>query len=381
MSRLKNIVFNLDPTILNIGGMLHEQVQETFFEDFKNWWLEKRNNDEDPIDIKFNIEGIDFQRSLRDAVDVESPGHIFFILSKLWEMWGIDSENEQILNTVQDRDEFGKNLFFIMRKNDFVFDKNVGGAKTAIDRQDQERFEKEYPEVGLNEEDQLDEHPAIAAIARVAMGGLARGGVAGARAAGTVTRTSTGAAKGGAKLTMKQRAKNYVKQKAQDAAMDAVEDKIDKMTSSQKDDDDDFNESVLEKKIGFNRGPEYSEETEELLNDFAKSTEIISKELEKKLIDSEDPKVQEILTILDDNLDPEFIDNLDTIYNLIQELPDKPTETPKIGFRQNIDTTDEIMGIDTNMPSKKAFMDQIKSMKSTFLENKKVLQIRAGIIK
>ena len=36
---------------------------------------------------------------------------------------------------------------------------------------------------------------------------------------------------------------------------------------------------LLEKKIGFNRGPEYSEETEELLNDFAKSTEIISKEL------------------------------------------------------------------------------------------------------
>ena len=91
---------------------------------------------------------------------------------------------------------------------------------------------------------------------------------------------------------------------------------------------------LIEKKIGFNKGPEYSEETEDLLNDFAKSTEMINKELEKKVINSDDPKVQEILTILDDNLDPEFIDDLETVYNLIQELPDKPTERPKMGFRQ-----------------------------------------------
>ena len=89
-----------------------------------------------------------------------------------------------------------------------------------------------------------------------------------------------------------------------------------------------------EKKIGFNRGPEYSEETEDLLNDFAKSTEMIHKELEKKIISSDDPKVQEILTILDDNLDSEFIEDLETIYNLIQELPDKSQEKEKIGFRQ-----------------------------------------------
>ena len=93
---------------------------------------------------------------------------------------------------------------------------------------------------------------------------------------------------------------------------------------------------LLEKKIGFNRGPEYSEETEDLLNDFAKSTEIINKELSKKVVDNDDPKVQEILTILDDNLDSEFIDDLETVYNLIQELPDKSTEPPKIGFRQAV---------------------------------------------
>jgi hypothetical protein len=91
---------------------------------------------------------------------------------------------------------------------------------------------------------------------------------------------------------------------------------------------------IQEKKIGFNKGPEYSEETEDLLNDFAKSTEMLNKELEKKVIDSDDPKVQEILTILDDNVDSEFIDDLETVYNLIQELPDKPKEKSKIGFRQ-----------------------------------------------
>ena len=89
---------------------------------------------------------------------------------------------------------------------------------------------------------------------------------------------------------------------------------------------------ILEKKIGFNRGPEYSEETEDLLNDFAKSTEMINKELSKKVVSNDDPKVQEILNILDDNLDSEFIDDLETVYNLIQELPDKPTEKPKVGI-------------------------------------------------
>ena len=61
---------------------------------------------------------------------------------------------------------------------------------------------------------------------------------------------------------------------------------------------------------------------------------MIHKELEKKIISSDDPKVQEILTILDDNLDSEFIEDLETIYNLIQELPDKSQEKEKIGFRQ-----------------------------------------------
>ena len=189
--------------------LITEQVQQTFFEDFKSWWMEKRNNDEDPIDIKFDLphnEG-DFQRSLRDAVDVGTD--IFYILSKLWEMWGVDSDNEQLLNTIQDRNEFGKNLFYIMRRNDFVFDKEAKGAKTAVDRQDRDAFAKEYPEVGLNEfisnerlsqllKEQNNIEEAIPAIAGV----IGRVGGVIARAAGGIGRSMSRvskAAKGGMK--------------------------------------------------------------------------------------------------------------------------------------------------------------------------------------
>ena len=88
---------------------------------------------------------------------------------------------------------------------------------------------------------------------------------------------------------------------------------------------------------------------------------MITKELEKKIVDSEDPKVQEILNLLDDNLDSEFIENLEVIYNLIQELPDKPTEPSKIGFREDISE------------ERKTQTDNNILMKT--------LQIRAGIIK
>ena len=93
--------------------------------------------------------------------------------------------------------------------------------------------------------------------------------------------------------------------------------------------------TIDEKKIGFNKGPEYSDEAVDLLGDLAKSANMLNKELEKKVLDSNDPKVQEILNLLDDNLsiDSEFLTDIQTILDLIEELPDKPTERPKIGFR------------------------------------------------
>jgi hypothetical protein len=91
-----------------------------------------------------------------------------------------------------------------------------------------------------------------------------------------------------------------------------------------------------ERKIGFNRGTDYSEETVDLLKDFAATSEMLNKELENKVVSADDPIVQQILTILDNNLsiDSEFLGDIQEILDLIQELPDKPTEKQKIGFRQ-----------------------------------------------
>ena len=90
---------------------------------------------------------------------------------------------------------------------------------------------------------------------------------------------------------------------------------------------------ILEEKIGF-RGPDYADETKDLFSDFKKSVEMLNKEFEEKSVSSDSPEVQEILTTLDDTLNSEFIENLDTILSLIRELPDKPTETPKVGFKE-----------------------------------------------
>jgi len=93
---------------------------------------------------------------------------------------------------------------------------------------------------------------------------------------------------------------------------------------------------LKEKKIGFKRGAEYSEETIDLLKDFAATSEMLNKELENKVVSADDPIVQQILTILDNNLsiDSEFLGDIQEVLDLIQELPDKPTEKEKIGFRQ-----------------------------------------------
>jgi len=91
---------------------------------------------------------------------------------------------------------------------------------------------------------------------------------------------------------------------------------------------------LREKKIGFNRGPEYSEEAVDLLKDFAATAEMLNKELSKKELNNDDPTVQEIINILDNNLsiDSKFLEDIQTVLDLIQELPNKSTEKPKIGF-------------------------------------------------
>ncbi len=105
-----------------------------------------------------------------------------------------------------------------------------------------------------------------------------------------------------------------------------------------------FDLPMFEKKLGFNRGPEYSEETGDLLKDFAITADMLNKEFSKKVINNDDPKVQEILTILDSNLsiDSEFISQIQKVLDLIQALPDKSTEKGKIGFLQREQKKNEL---------------------------------------
>ena len=96
-------------------------------------------------------------------------------------------------------------------------------------------------------------------------------------------------------------------------------------------------DKLIKERIGF-RGPDHAEETVDLLKDFASTANMLNKELDKKKLSADDPIVQEILTILDNNLsvDTEFLNDVQHILDLIQELPDKP-EKQKIGFRQAVD--------------------------------------------
>ena len=211
---------------------------ESNYVDFKRWAIEYGTT-ELFREKQWELPGEqEFTRSLEQTVEMEQPGQMFDILSRIWEMWNDES--------IEDKQEFGKALYNTMKEDDFFFDKEANGAKVGMDRQDADYLKQTYG-VEMNE-----------------------------------------------------------------------------------------------KKIGFNRGPEYSEETEDLLSDFAKSTEMINKELSKKVVSNDDPKVQEILNILDDNVNPEFIEDLETVYNLIQKLPDKPTDKPKVGFKSNLQETLQI---------------------------------------
>ena len=91
---------------------------------------------------------------------------------------------------------------------------------------------------------------------------------------------------------------------------------------------------LFEKRIGF-QGLDHADETVDLLQDFAKTGEMLNKEMSKKQVSADDPLVQKILTILDDNLsiDSDFLNAMQMVLDLMMELPDKE-EPGKIGFLQ-----------------------------------------------
>ena len=92
--------------------------------------------------------------------------------------------------------------------------------------------------------------------------------------------------------------------------------------------------NTLQEKIGF-RGPDHADETIDLLKDFASTGDMLNKEINKKQVSADDPLVQKILTILDDNLsiNTDFLNAMKMVLDLIAELPDKP-EKQKIGFKE-----------------------------------------------
>jgi hypothetical protein len=94
-------------------------------------------------------------------------------------------------------------------------------------------------------------------------------------------------------------------------------------------------ETLQEKKIGFLKGPEYSEEAVDLLKDFADTAEMLNKEIENKIVENDDPIVQEMISTLDGMFtDSEFIEDLEKVYELVQSLPDnKNIQKPKIGYK------------------------------------------------
>lgn len=96
---------------------------------------------------------------------------------------------------------------------------------------------------------------------------------------------------------------------------------------------------LYEKKIGFNRGPEYSEEAVDLLHKFAATADMLNQEIENKILKNDDPSVQEIINVLDNNLNlnSDLILDLEKVLDLIQLLPDRPRGKERIGFVQRGD--------------------------------------------
>ena len=99
---------------------------------------------------------------------------------------------------------------------------------------------------------------------------------------------------------------------------------------------------LKEKKIGFNKGAEYDEEAADEFDDFAVEVGQLYQIMKDKTFraqgdtkqDDVDAIAQQILTLIDNDTEGDLRTQFKELSQLINSLPDKPTETPKIGFRQ-----------------------------------------------
>ena len=87
----------------------------------------------------------------------------------------------------------------------------------------------------------------------------------------------------------------------------------------------------LQEKIGFGR-PDYDDEAIDALRDFAQAGEMLSQQIKEKTFSEDDPLVQQILTLLDEDTQGELRELTQQLIDLVSELPDKP-EKQKIGFK------------------------------------------------
>ena len=87
-----------------------------------------------------------------------------------------------------------------------------------------------------------------------------------------------------------------------------------------------------EGRIGF-RLPDYSSEAVDALEDFVKAGEILNKQIKGKTFEKDDPIVQQILVLLDDDTEGELNQLTQNLLDLVSELPDRE-ERRKIGFNR-----------------------------------------------
>jgi len=391
MSNLKRTYFNLDPFVLKkllkeqeevepIGGETKSPNEFAYF-DFKSWAYEVGRK-ELFREKKFQVGEIEY--TLEEATEM-GAGIMFSVLTQIWTLWTEETNNDQFGRIKDDNvNDFGKALYNMMKKDNFFFSKEERGAKVGMDQQDADYLKQTYG-VEMNEQEEgpsydevwlkdklgdptkdkydfddnrghIDIYPDLGdmraerssqfirfkleegTIHFVHAFGYERGYDMLKSALPELAPMSDSSFAGfmnvntdGGTIPVGIDTANKM--------IDALRKGLDAEAGAQTD----FYSSrgptsgtIDEKKIGFNRGPEYSEEAVDLLGDLAKSADMLNKELEKKELNSDDPKVQEILNLLDDNLsvDSEFLTDIQTILDLIGELPDKPTERPKMGFRQ-----------------------------------------------
>ena len=91
-----------------------------------------------------------------------------------------------------------------------------------------------------------------------------------------------------------------------------------------------------EKRIRGFSGSNYDDEAIDALKEFAEAGKVLSQQIKEKTFSEDDPLVQEIFSLLDEDTQGELRELTQQLMDLVSELPDKP-EKQKIGFRETLE--------------------------------------------